>query len=308
MDSELYHYGVKGMKWGVRRTPAQLGHDTGGSKKKQKSGSDDSGTAKKKSGRSSESNQNKTSSSTGRNTLKELQGKSLNDMSDAELQQYFNRVNTQRNIMTAQQQISQMQPQKVNKGRQFVSNTVKNVVMPAAQNAARDYLQKTLREALGLDKSDVDSLKALRDEVDRLNLTNKKMLYEDQIAERRAKRNAAKKGDSGSSKKDDDSSSTSENSRTSNSSTSNSSKGDGGSSKKDDSSPSKLEISRTSNSNTSNSSRRNRDDDVIEVDYYQVDGVPYGSGPRGYRYVNQNKLLGRSINELPSGDDERRRR
>ena len=25
-DYELYHYGVKGMKWGVRRTAAQLGH------------------------------------------------------------------------------------------------------------------------------------------------------------------------------------------------------------------------------------------------------------------------------------------
>lgn len=25
-DNELYHHGIKGMKWGIRRTPAQLGH------------------------------------------------------------------------------------------------------------------------------------------------------------------------------------------------------------------------------------------------------------------------------------------
>ena len=28
-DNEFYHHGIKGMKWGVRRTPAQLGHETG---------------------------------------------------------------------------------------------------------------------------------------------------------------------------------------------------------------------------------------------------------------------------------------
>ena len=28
-NNELYHHGIKGMKWGIRRTPAQLGHPTG---------------------------------------------------------------------------------------------------------------------------------------------------------------------------------------------------------------------------------------------------------------------------------------
>ena len=25
-NNELYHYGILGMKWGIRRTPSQLGH------------------------------------------------------------------------------------------------------------------------------------------------------------------------------------------------------------------------------------------------------------------------------------------
>ena len=60
--SSLYHHGIKGMKWGIRRTPAQLGHTTG-KKKTSKAKDEADDTPKKK--------------------------RSVKDLSDSELQSKF---------------------------------------------------------------------------------------------------------------------------------------------------------------------------------------------------------------------------
>lgn len=52
MDNEITHYGILGMKWGVRRTPAQLGHLTKKDNKWVKKNSDKvTAKARKKSSR-----------------------------------------------------------------------------------------------------------------------------------------------------------------------------------------------------------------------------------------------------------------
>lgn len=132
-EKELYHHGIKGMKWGVRRTDAQLGHKTNSSGKK----SDSDDTKKKKSSIGSKtlsSLKNKieagkkareaarakkeaeTQKKTEENISKINPKKSAKQMSDSELRERINRLRMEKEY---KELMNNTRNEKIKKGTDF---------------------------------------------------------------------------------------------------------------------------------------------------------------------------------------------
>ena len=108
-NNELYHFGIKGMKWGIRRTPIQLGHAT---KNKNQRKNDKQALNKK-----ARIDKKK------REVLKSRSAKELykyaNLFNTKELQEAYNRLQLERNIQN-------LFPKEVKKGQNFTQKIIKS--------------------------------------------------------------------------------------------------------------------------------------------------------------------------------------
>ena len=127
-NNELMHYGVPGMKWGVRRTPAQLG--------RKKTSSSKSLFGKKKP-------KPKTKAKTKSESSKEETApkkKSVKEMSDDELNAAIRR-------MQLEQTYASLSPQKVSTGKAVTKRILNNIVVPAAEDVGRQMVKTALTRA-----------------------------------------------------------------------------------------------------------------------------------------------------------------
>lgn len=134
---EIYHHGVKGMKWGVRRTPVQLGHKPKVRKPVMPKKKAEPAKPKKK---------------------------LVSEMTNQELNEAINRRRLEKQYM-------ELYPAQVSAGKKFVKKVMNDVVIPSAtssaKNAATKYMNKYLDQKLGL--SDNDPMKKMEKVVKDMN-------------------------------------------------------------------------------------------------------------------------------------------
>lgn len=113
-NNELYHHGIKGMKWGIRRTDAQLGHETVNLQKTKKR-VEAAGTIVTES-----QNINKKVSSKKQRKMQKQQVQTAKAMTDKELRERVNRLNME-------QQYARLSTEQMNAGKVNVDKVLAEV-------------------------------------------------------------------------------------------------------------------------------------------------------------------------------------
>ena len=146
MKNELYHHGIKGMKWGIRRYQNKDGSLTpAGRKRATKLESEYSTlTGKKISEKTSDQSSGNKGHSTG------SKSKSISEMSNQEIQDKIDRIRLENTLKS-------LTPQQTTRGERFV-NSLKDsaisIIKDKGTKITGDYIDKQLRNKLGLSNKD----------------------------------------------------------------------------------------------------------------------------------------------------------
>lgn len=148
---ELYHHGVPGQKWGVRRYQYKDGSLTPAGRRRVAKLKDEYTNLTGKRLIRKPTKAGAATDQKGKNSDK----KSVKDMSDAELREKTNRLNLENNYVDAVRRKNELNPQQVSKGKKFTKKVMSEVIEPAVTDVSKQlvksFLVKTVNESFKLD-------------------------------------------------------------------------------------------------------------------------------------------------------------
>ena len=158
MENELTHWGIKGMRWGVRRYQNKDGTLTTAGKKRyakemaklkeEERVAKNRQRTKAKLDKLDEKRREIEAIKSGKPVPKPAEKQThktgIKDMSDEELRRVVNRLQLE-------QQYRQLRPEQVSAGKRFADKVMKDVVAPAAtevgKNVLKDYMTNAIKKA-----------------------------------------------------------------------------------------------------------------------------------------------------------------
>lgn len=160
--NELYHHGILGQRWGVRRYQNKDGTLTAAGKKRADKLRNEYLTLTGKS--QVRGTKTKTTSNTDEATSKK---KSINEMSDEELLKAINRKRLE-------QQYSQLNPKQISTGKKICNEVILPALKESGKKTLSSFMEKEMKKALGLnDQKTKSTYEKLKEEYDILDYTKK---------------------------------------------------------------------------------------------------------------------------------------
>lgn len=287
-NGELTHWGVRGMRWGVRRYQNKDGSLTAAGKKRR--------AKLEKELKQLGGGKKGTNHSAPRD-------KSVSEMTDKQLQKYTARMQLEKQYYDAKRNLEGTTPKQVSAGKKFATKILNEAVVPSISNTAKSYLENYMKKTLGL--STEDTISALKktyekldyeQKIDKIKNPDKYMSWDDK--QKKYNYEKTKKADESAEaakgvKKDPESPKQSDKSDSNSASkeTNSSSNATGKQGKKQKSKTKVYEgtvegVGNSSKQNTADNTRKN--DTVIDAEWYDVDvsNVPAVVTNRGRSYIS----------------------
>lgn len=197
-EDELVHWGIKGMKWGIRRyqnkdgslTPAGKKHRAAEEAKLKERERVIAGKEKARARRAKldakkaeldarERALRKPSKTKQVQEPEKPKVKTARDMSDDEVRSAINRMKLEKEYYDTRKSLAAANPVKVSAGKRFVESLVNDVVVPAAKDAGKAWMTKFMKDKLGL--NDKDPMSQLKKEAEKLRLNKEIAEYKSTI-------------------------------------------------------------------------------------------------------------------------------
>lgn len=138
MSSTIYHFGIKGMKWGIRRYQNKDGSLTAAGKKRY---SESGGEKKDISTKTSTSTSERPSTT---------RPKTVSEMNDSELRERINRLNLEKQYRQLVNDGASNNTPQVSEGKKFANDLKKramdNVLLPAVEDIGRQIVRSKLAD------------------------------------------------------------------------------------------------------------------------------------------------------------------